>query len=342
MTKAITAGAAGSDAGDTIGWEVVIENTGTTVAYQIDWTDVLPNGLDSITNAVLATAGGNVYLNDTTTALTTAHLSVSTTTNTDDTLSLPPFQMDAGTTVTVTFDAVLMDTVVPGQVLDNTTRADYTSLPDGGRDNSSDPGNVDDDDDADLDNYEESASQSLTVDSDIAIDKTVAETEYTIGENAVYTITVSLQEGTTPDLEVHDLLPDGLSYEGHDITLGHTGMNIGNGSYETRQGLNQHVWFDFGDLTNPGNADVNDDFIEIEITARVENISTNQDGTVLSNGENADGSEVYLQYGATPTRVDFDSDGGVDGNQGVPSPWWSPTSKSPKRRTRRPRPSGIS
>ena len=322
MTKVTTAGAAGADAGDTVSWSVRISNTGNTTAYQVDWRDVLPAGLHGISNpAVTPSGSGNVYINNTTTPLSNSHLEVGTTTNADDTIGfVQTFQIDAGTTLTVTFDCTLMNTVTPGMTLNNVTHAGYTSLPDGGRSNGSGPGHVDDDenDDSQLNNYEESAGQSITVSAAIAIDKTVDRTLFTIGEDVEFTIRISLIEGTTPALKLYDTLPDGLSYVGHQINAGHLGITFGNIDFNRRQGIGQSVWFDFGDVVNQDNPDSTDDYIDVKITARVDNTADIQSGTVLRNGEQAEDSFTYLEYGTTPLRMDFDHDDGESGIQGIP------------------------
>lgn len=328
MTKTITAGAIGSEAGDTISWQATVTNNGTTTAYQVDWQDILPTGLEQIANPVLGLSGGNAFLSGTATLLTSTHLHVATTTVTGDTLDLASsadgdasdlVDIEPGATVTISFDAVLANTVTPGQALTNTVRAPYTSLPTGGRDNSTDPGNVDDDDDSDLNNYEESATApTLTVAADIAINKTVSPSMYTIGQDVVYQIRIDVIEGTTPSVRVVDVLPAGLTYQSHAIAAGNLGMTFGNPSYDTRLGTGQSVEFDFGDVSNPANAPMTDDFFTIDITARVDNILANQNAVVLRNGEAAEGSNVYVEYGSGPTRVDFDADGGTPGLQGLP------------------------
>ncbi|WP_153306071.1 isopeptide-forming domain-containing fimbrial protein [Desulfatiglans anilini] len=336
IQKIATAGAAGSDAGDTVSWEVTIVNTGSTTAYQVDWKDVLPRdpahpdrGLYLISNLELLTEGAAVFLNGTSTPVTAAHLHVGTTQNTDDTLDLASIssgdasdtvQMDPGARITIRFDSRLTATVTPGQVLTNGVRASYTSLVDGGRDNSSGPGEVDDDDDADLNNYEESASKSITVNADIALDKTIpaGRTGYAVGETVTYRLRIAIIEGTIPSLSlVNDTLPPGLSYVSH-LVSAHAGISFENaGGSPFVDG--QSIRFDFGDVTNAPDGDGANDYFDIEITARVDNILENQDGKVLSNGEHADGSYVYLEYGETPVRVDFDDDPGTpDVIEGVP------------------------
>ena len=116
MTKAITAGAVGSDAGNTVSWRVAVQNAGNTTAYRVNWSDVLPGGLYQISNVAVSTSGGSVYRNGTTTAPVAGDAMISTTTNTNDTVALPLLQLDPGAALTITFDTVVMDTVTPGQV----------------------------------------------------------------------------------------------------------------------------------------------------------------------------------------------------------------------------------
>ncbi len=316
MQKQVLAGATNADAGDTVSWRVILQNVGHTTAYRLNWNDVMPNGLYQLSNVVVTPSGGNVFLNATNTPVNSTHSIVSTTSNTNDTVSLPLLQMAPGTTLQIDFDSVVMNTVVPGQVLNNATRANYTSLVGGGRDNSSGPATVDDDNNTTLNNYAEQASQALTIAAPIAIDKTVSPSVYTVGQNVSYNIRVSVVEGTTPGMIVTDVLPAGLTYVSHSIAFGNLGMTAGNASYNTRLGSGQTVQFNFGNVIDPGNSSSSDDFVAITLTARVDNILANQSGTILRNGEQANGSSLTVQYGST--TLNFDHDAGTPGFQGVP------------------------
>ena len=319
MTKQITSGATGSDAGDNTSWQVVIQNAGHTTAYQVNWQDILPEGLFNISNGHVSVTG-SVYLNGTSTEPTDGNLSISTTMNTNDTIALPALEIAPGASITISFDAVLMDTVSPGQSLDNQTRASYTSLVDGGRDNSTGPGAVDDDNDSDLNNYEESASQTLVVAADLAIDKQADKTSLAIGDTVRFTIRAYIIEGTTSSLAIHDVLPDGLVYVSHAVHVGNSGISFSNPDYDTNQGAGQEVILELGDVSNPSDGSASDDYVEVEIVAQAENSLANQDGVILRNGEQADGSEVYLTYdtGAGTERIDFDNDPATPGIQGIP------------------------
>ncbi len=162
LTKTLASGS-GALPGKPASWTITVVNTGHTTAYQVNWRDVLPNYLYQISNATL-TPSGNVYLNATTTPLATGHFVISTTTNTNDTIALPLFQIDPGATMTITFDCMLSDKTPSEQALVNAVRTNYNSQPSGTnvRDNSSGAGSVDDDNNTDLNNYEESVSTTLT------------------------------------------------------------------------------------------------------------------------------------------------------------------------------------
>ncbi len=320
MTKVITSGATDVDAGDTVSWQVSIQNTGHTTAYHVNWQDALPDGLFNISNAHV-TVSGSVFLNGTSTPVSDSSVQITTTLNTNDTISLPLFQIGPGASITVTFDSVLMDSVVPGQVLDNQTNASYTSLVNGnGRDNSSGPGTVDDDNDAQLNNYEESAGQSLTVGTSVTIDKQVDKNQVTVGDTVTFTIRASIQEGTIPGLTIHDVLPTGFGYVSHQVLVGNSGITFSNPNYDQNVGFGQEVMIDLGDVANPADGRTGDDYVEVEIVAKAMNISSNQAGTVLRNGQESEGSNVYLTFsqGGGTTRVDFDHDPATPGIQGIP------------------------
>ncbi len=328
-TKQITAGGAGADAGDNIDFKIVISNGGNTTAYQLDIKDVLPNGLFQISNVAIATTG-SVVLNGTATPVVTSMAHVKTTTNINDTIDIADtglgdaastVAMGPGASLTLTFRAVVMDNVVPGQVLVNSIYTPYASQVNCGtvgvvcRDASGAPV-VDDDNNTILNNYGESASVALTIRANIAIDKQVVPTSAPIGATVLFTNKVSLIEGVTPSMSFTDVLPPGLTYVSHTIAVGHVGMTISNPTYNTRLGAGQTVSFNFGDIGNPANGSNADDFVEIDITARVDNIIANQNAVPLSNGQQSAGSLVTVTYGAIPTTVTFDADPATPGIQG--------------------------
>ena len=110
VTKTITSGASGSDAGDSIEYTLTVSNTASVAtAYRVDIEDILPahllQGSPSFAVTSIDDDGGQVVQNGGG-ALTIGDAIISTTTNTDDTLSWPLIDIPAGATLTITYDAV--------------------------------------------------------------------------------------------------------------------------------------------------------------------------------------------------------------------------------------------
>ena len=94
-------------------------------------------------------------------------------------------------------------------------------------------------------------------------------------------------------------------------------MVLGNATYNARLGSGQLVEFDFGAIGNPSDGDNADDYVTIEIVARIDNVAANQNDVARKNGEQAAGSPVTVTYGSGPTTtVTFDADGATPGIQG--------------------------
>lgn len=340
MTKTIVSGATGSVAASTVRWQFTVANTGTTTAYQQNIIDVLPNHLNGIALVSVTPSGGNIQNNNagcaSGSAVGLADGAVSTTTNSNDTLTFANICMAPGTTLTVQYDSTVMNTAVAAEVLTNSVRSSYVSQPagtsgtavvrdgvDAGTDDDTDPASgTCDGSTVKCNNYNESASGALTIGAPIAIDKLADKSTATVGENVTYTIKVSVIEGVTPAVVVRDVLPAGLSYVSHTISLGHVGMTLGNVGYNTRQGTGQTVQFTLGDIGNDANGNAADDYVSVDITARVDNIVANQKGTILRNGEGTGGGQttptVTVAYGAGPTTIGYDFNTGVAGYQGRP------------------------
>lgn len=328
MTKSVLAGATGADAGDPVDYRVEVRNDGSVDARRVDIRDVLPAGLAQITGITVQTAG-TVVLEGTATPVTSANVQVTTTSQPGDTLDVATLAADGtdtiamgpGASLVIDFRAIVQPSVVPGQVIANTTRATYASLaactpPATCRDGSGGPA-VDDDDDSVLNNYRERASATITAASPVAIDKQVSPGSSPVGGTVTFRLRVTVIEGTTPAVTVTDVLPAGLTYVSHQIAVGNLGMVFGNPAYDTRLGAGQTVQFNLGDVTNPGNGSATDDFVDVEIVARVDNVAGNQDRVVLRNGEAAAASPVSVTFGPG-TVVPFDADPAVPGAQGVP------------------------
>lgn len=117
-----------------------------------------------------------------------------------------------------------------------------------------------------------------------------APAEYPIGAEVTYSILVSLPEGTTRDLVVTDNLPDGLVYVSHAIVTtagGNLPANF-NGTLPTPTSNNpttsgEDLVLTFGDVVTAATpATANNQFL-VQVTARILNQASNQNGTVLTN-----------------------------------------------------------
>jgi len=293
LVKSALSAVAGLDAGDTVDFEVVVTNNGTTTAFETELSDTLPAGLENITGLTVAAASGG------------AETPMLTNNGTDWFTS--PFDLPVGASVTIQLTAQLADSVIPGQQIQNIVDATFTSR-DGVDPNERDgstPGS-NQGDDSQLNNYNESAAApTISVADPVALDKRfnpdAADDDYTIGQTVGYRLTVSLIEGTVDDLVVTDVLPDGLRFESATVGLGNLGISTGYAPPPQQAG--QTLTFDLGQVVNPANGATDDDFITIDILATVENVPGNVDGTIL--GNNA--SLSFTGPGGTETR-DFDAD----------------------------------
>ena len=282
-----------------MGFQVVIVNTGTTTAFEVVLDDVLPPELENIANLmVTGTTGG-------------AETPSLTNNGTDWTSG--PFDVPVGATVTITFDADLAAGVIPGEQIQNTVDATFTSRDgaDANERDGSDPGS--NQSDGNLNNYNESdTSPVITVEDPVQLDKQFhpnpADTTYTIGQQFDYRLTISLIEGTTDDLVLTDTLPDGVRFESAMVGVGNLGITHG---FTPPPGeVGQVLTFDFGQVVNTPNASTADDFITVDITVTVLDVPANVDGAVL--GNHADVS--FTGPSGTVTR-DFDADLGTAGIQ---------------------------
>ncbi|MEE4297401.1 MAG: isopeptide-forming domain-containing fimbrial protein [Wenzhouxiangella sp.] len=316
ISKSITSGAAGSDAGDTIGYQVAIQNSSAVgTAYQVDLRDVLPAGLlgapdgsgtgPFFTNIGVTNPGDAVVLNATTTPLDAAAATFATTTLTDDTLTWPLFDLPPNTTLTITYDAVVTNTAPAGAMLVNDVSAAYHSLEDGaaaGRDGSN--GGDDDIDDV-LNNYNETDSVTLNLSTDIEIQKGLnsaqPSNDFTIGDLVTFDLRVDLIEGVTGNVVVTDVLPAGLSFEGAirivaTPNISYTGAGT---AVEAPAGT---LTVDLGDITNLADDNTGNDFLVIEVDARVIDVIDNEAGDTITNS-----ASLTSDLGpAGPDTVDID------------------------------------
>ena len=298
INKTVTAGAAGSDAGDTVSYQVAIQNTGTVgTAYAVDLIDILPpellgapDGTGSagtyFLNIMLTNPSDVVVLNsDGVTPLTAGDAMFITSTNANDTLTWPVFDLPPSTTLTITYDVIVSDTANAGQMLDSPVTAGYLSTATVVAETRDDT-DSNDDDDGNLDNYGETGLASITVDSNIAISKTLSmgqpDNLFAIGEVVSFDVRVDVIEGIKGSVVVTDVLPMGLSFQGPIAILAPPNISY-SGPGTAVEAPAGTLTVDLGNVTNPADNNPANDSLTIQIQALVEDIAGNTNGTVLTN-----------------------------------------------------------
>ena len=272
------------DAGDVIEYVVTIDNTGDSIAYDTNIVDTLPAGLNldggftptATINATPVAGFVSAPANAPAGPLNWGR------DNGDETLDIP-----VGGTLLLTYRAIVQDTVQPNEVLTNTVVVDWTSLDgvsvlerDGGADCSAIVA---------PDDYCASDTETLTVPNIYNVTKSFTSDTYApandaqlrVGDQVTYTITLSLQEGTTQNITLVDTLPNGMEFVQVDSVNTDTAApyssagvftytDIAAPVVTTGAGSNTITWT-LGDIVNVAdNNAANNDFV-IVYTAQVVN-----------------------------------------------------------------------
>lgn len=305
VTSDVTPGLA--DADDVVTYTVVVTNTGSIDAFNVDLSTFLLPQLVYVDGTFSFDSGSAPD------AIDVNELSASW-----DTLAI-------GETATFTFQATLADTVYPGESLTETSTVTWTSLPGDVTTTQStynalavertgdtaDPGSTANDyvatDDAEVLVPEVAlvkrvmdTSESATLDDQVAV-----------GEIVRYRLIVGVREGISPNMQIIDMLPTGMVYlqdfgstlvafvsSGGDMTSSNPDFDgaqeIGNFSTirtivprfafpDSGLTINgNEITFNFGDVTN-NDSDPDFEYIILEFNALVTNVDTNVDGTLLDN-----------------------------------------------------------
>jgi uncharacterized repeat protein (TIGR01451 family)/fimbrial isopeptide formation D2 family protein len=269
-----------ADAGDTVTYTVVVNNTGTAPAYNVVITDPLLPQLELLTGTVTTTAG----------TITTGNSAGDTTIRVDAT------SLAVNGVITITYQARLRPTVFPGQQLINTATQTSNSLPDGtGRNGtSSDPATVV----VILPQFNKdivSTSEGATFPGAGTTNQYTAAPDLAIGETITYQMTIVVPEGTSNTLRLVDTLPSvaggdpgTLAYvSSRVVSIGANISNLALAVGAPGAVAGQVITFDFDGVTPISNvADgVSNaaDQIVVEVVARVSNIPANVTGDLLTN-----------------------------------------------------------
>ena len=333
----IDANLLGADAGDRVSFAIVVENTGSSLkgafdvlirdtmpagfeipvgginlrvthaadsdapAYDLALSDLIPAGMELVGGTLVASAGTASSAGNAISWTASQHL------------------LGAGA-ITITYQARLLDSVTPAQVLSNTARLTYDTKPA----DPVDPLNPTAAEDLASRSYTTQDTETRSVALAPTIDKSViatgdANTASTFvnaanpdaapGETVTYRLTVTVGEGTQR-LVVSDNLPAGLIFEsasvesigatitGSSLSVGAAATTISGGAYS----------FDFGTVVNAGDNDRDaGDTVTILVTGRVATTATA--GSTLTNTASA---ETYAPGGGKPGLATVTDDAKID------------------------------
>jgi|GEM_PF-1893169 len=328
------------DAQDLVNYSVTfsnpVSNGSVSTAFDVEMSDTLPEFLE-------LQSIDSISWNDGTTTGTGTGGTLNLVDSSDlanNQISLAADLLPQDATVTVNYTAQVLSNVTPTLALENNANVTYTSLPgesgtvdnptgsnlasasgaDNGERNGVDPGGTAND-------YSVSDVAAITTSSFDPV-KSIVETSeasttgnnLTIGEIARYRLLVQIPEGNTNNLQISDLLPEGLRYlddgtskvalvsDGGlvsdtitdedaastdpsvtpDFDIIATDSDDANTTFES----GEDPTFTLGNLTNTDN-DTNSEYVAIEFNAVVENVVGNQDPGTLDNsftvsGDNTD------------------------------------------------------
>jgi fimbrial isopeptide formation D2 family protein/uncharacterized repeat protein (TIGR01451 family) len=265
------------DAGALVNYSITIRHDANSdaPAYDLALTDLIPDGMVLVAGTLTANAGS-------------ASSSGNAISWRADQLLLGP------AIITITYQARVLDTVTPAQVLSNTARLTYDTNPA----DPVDPLNPTAAEDLASRSYNIADTESRTVALAPTINKSVIATgdnntgsafgnaanpDAAPGESVLYRLSVTVGEGTQR-LVVTDSLPSGLIFESASVeSIGSliSGSSLAVGAAATSV-LGGAYTFDFGTIVNAGNnvTDANDT-VTILVNARVATTATA--GTTLTN-----------------------------------------------------------
>ncbi len=301
LTKAISVSS--GDAGDPVTYTVTWSNSGAATAFDVHLSDPLPTFVTR-TGSVNVSTTGNVT-------------GVSTAGTVGNTVDVVLASMDPGATVTVTYTATINTSVTPAQVVQNTAKLTWTSLPgtNGTTNNPTggqtpgNPGTTTGERDGSLtqpqDNYVTSASATFTVNvptlTQVVHSTSLVGTTGTnvnVGEQVTYWVTATLPEATfSGGLNLSDALPPGLTYVSSQIvSIGSqiSGSALGVGASGTLSASNVVFNLGSGVVNTPDNVVNAGDQIVFQVVAAVANVPGNTAGTTLT-------TSATLAYGSGTT-----------------------------------------
>jgi fimbrial isopeptide formation D2 family protein/uncharacterized repeat protein (TIGR01451 family) len=279
LTIAKTIKTAPVDAGDPIVYQVVVSNAtgGTnTTAFDTVISDTLNSNL--ALSQVTVSAAPPASTNNSNIGANLVNVTVP--------------RIDPGQSITLLITATVKNDVPTSIAIPNLARVTWTSLPGdngtatnptGGATPGA-PGTATGERTGEggaINTYTAQSSRPASLAGTPAITKSVGKTQFTIGEEVIYTLTVTLPEGVTKNVVVTDTLPAGLGFTSAAIlSTGFTGTPLPTAA-PTQAG--QVLTWTFGDTSVAGTPQPGASTFRIRVNAVVQNVMGNQRLVTLTN-----------------------------------------------------------
>ena len=275
VSVAMSSTTASFDAGSVIIATVTLSDlAGRPTAYDANLVMTLPSYLTYVGGSLVSLTGTTLGEPD-----------VFTSTLTWGRGQSAPFDIDIASGTNLKFQVSLLvgNTVLPGQIMPVTVRADWTSL--NGAPGSDlgyalgTSGSVSGERTGNSlvapDNYYRVGSGTMTVANVFSITKSsspssMADGSFRIGDQAKYTLRVTFQEGTVQNVRVQDTLPAGMAYDSLDSLTPASG-GVFTYTAPTLAGSTGTLTWNFGTVLNTGNNDTADNTLTLVYNARVIN-----------------------------------------------------------------------
>ena len=306
------------DAGDILEYTVTISHTGdsTAEAFGVAFLDTFDSQTKLYIDAPAVPAPA-VTLNGTASG-SLAGLPATGDTSLAGTFDIP----DNGSTVQIVYYVKVEDTAEPADSLDNDVDITWSSLDgdQGDNERDGDGGNSGQDD------YTKPGSASTTVLNSYSIakvrtsdtydedDDTLDDSAARIGDIVTYTVTLTLQEGTTENLRVTDVLPAGFRFVDTVSVAGDTTppyAGAGNFAYTVTApaaDAADTITWDFGTVVNTGDNSAANDTIAIVYRARIDDDAANLPAATTSADRTNSARLLYDDVDDNPLTADTPSD----------------------------------
>jgi uncharacterized repeat protein (TIGR01451 family)/fimbrial isopeptide formation D2 family protein len=176
-----------------------------------------------------------------------------------------------------TVTAEVTAAAAPGEILTNAAAIEWTSL------DGVDPNERDGSGSPSYNDYQAADETEIEIEDLTGLAKSVVgPLAYAVGETVTYAVTMTLPEGTIPDVVLEDALPEGLRFSAAAIMNGNAGITYALAAAPAPGDTGLIAW-DFGSIGNPANGNDTDDTITVEYSVIVTDTPSNAAGAELVN-----------------------------------------------------------